>query len=61
MIVKADRTKNQVIIRGDRGTKIILSWAAAANLSTLLSEKSHEAEPAPAKGKSYSPTSGRWG
>jgi hypothetical protein len=56
MIVEANQTHNQVTIRGDHGTEITLSWAAAANLSTLLREKSHEAEPAALPGRSYCPS-----
>ncbi len=55
MIVEADPTTHLVTIHGDLGTEIVLTWAAAANLSTLLSEKSQEAEPTPRPGKSYSP------
>jgi hypothetical protein len=55
MIVEANKVTNQVTIKTDRGGQITLTWAAAANLSTLLSQKSHEAEPAPARGKSYVP------
>jgi hypothetical protein len=41
MIVEADRTRHLVIIRTDGGTELTLNWAAAANLSTLLSQMSH--------------------
>lgn len=56
MIVEADPTKHSVIIRTDGGTEIILNWAAAANLSTLLSEKSQEAEPPTLPGRTYAPS-----
>jgi hypothetical protein len=61
MIVIADRLRNLVTIHGDRGTEITLTWSAALVLATLLREASVTAEPAPAPGKCYSPTSGRWG
>jgi hypothetical protein len=61
MIVIADRLRNLVTIHGDRGTEITLTWSAALVLGTLLREASVRAEPAPALGKCYSPTSGRWG
>jgi hypothetical protein len=56
MIVEADKATNQVTIKTDRGGQIVLTWAAAANLSTLLSQKSHEAEPAALPGRSYCPS-----
>jgi hypothetical protein len=59
MNVEADKATNHVIIKTDRGGQIVLTWAAAANLSTLLSQKSHEAEPAALPGKSYCPTTER--
>ena len=55
MHVEADRRKHQVILRSDSGAEITLSWAAAANLSSLLNEASRQAEPPAPRGKSYCP------
>ena len=56
MIVKADPTTHLVTIHGDRGTKIVLTWAGAANLSSLLNEASRQAEPPAFPGRSYCPS-----
>ncbi|MDQ3231657.1 MAG: hypothetical protein M3Q07_07540 [Pseudobdellovibrionaceae bacterium] len=56
MIVEADRSKHQVIIRGDLGTEIVLNWSAALVLGGLMRDASVEAEPPALSGRSYSPT-----
>jgi hypothetical protein len=58
MRVEADHVRHEVVIHGAYGYECRLSWAAAANLSSILREKSHEAEPQP-KGKTYAPTTER--
>jgi hypothetical protein len=60
MRVEVDHVRHEVVIHGAHGYECRLSWAAAANLSSILREKSHEAEPE-LKGKTYAPTVGRWG
>jgi hypothetical protein len=59
MIVEANKATNQVILRGDRGTEITLSWSAALLLGTLLREASIEVEPPALPGKSYVPATER--
>ncbi|MBI4001587.1 MAG: hypothetical protein HY348_07370 [Nitrospira defluvii] len=56
MRIEADRTRNQVIIITKLGSVITLSWAAAANLSSLLNQASRQAEPPARPGKSYCPS-----
>jgi len=60
MRVEVDHATHHVVLTGDRGSEIVLTWAAALNLGSLLIQKAEEAEPAP-KGKTYMPTAGRWG
>lgn len=55
MQVFTDPSRNQVIIRGEAGNEIRLSWAAALNLGSLLIKKAEEAEPAARPGKTYRP------
>lgn len=55
MRIDADRIKNQVILTSEAGTQIILSWAGAANLASLLNEASRQAEPPAPQGKTYRP------
>lgn len=55
MLVEADSRKHQVVLRSDSGSVITLSWAAAANLSSLLNEASRQAEPPTRPGRSYCP------
>ncbi len=55
MIVETDRTKHQVIIRGER-FQVSLTWAQAANLGSLLNQASHAAEPPALPGRAYSPS-----
>ena len=59
MIIKADRIRNLVTIRGDRGTEIVLTWSGALLLGTQLREASVEAEPPALPGKSYCPSTER--
>lgn len=59
MQVFTDPSRNEVIIRGEAGNEIRLSWAAAANLSTILNEASRQAEPAARPGKIYEPVTER--
>ncbi len=59
MRIEADRTRNQVILTSEAGTQIALSWAAAANLSTLLNEASRQAEPPARPGRTYRPATER--
>jgi hypothetical protein len=60
MRVEADRTKHQVILRGDRGTEITLSWSGALLLGTMLRQASVQAEPsAPRPGRTYCPSTER--
>ncbi len=54
MQVFTDPSRNQVIIRGE-GNEIILSWAQALNLGSLLIKKAEEAEPPARPGKTYRP------
>jgi hypothetical protein len=60
MRVDVDHVRNEVVIHGAHGYECRLSWAAAANLSSILREKSHEAEPV-VKGKTFSTSVSRWG
>lgn len=55
MQVFTDPTRNQVIIRGEAGSEIRLSWAAALNLGSLLIKRAEEVEPAARPGKTYEP------
>ncbi len=55
MTVTPDTKKHEVVLVTDSGGKIRLSWAAAANLSSLLNEASRQAEPPAPRGKSYCP------
>lgn len=55
MTVIADTNTHQVMIRTDSGSEITLSWAAAANLGSLLNEASRQAEPPARPGRSYCP------
>lgn len=55
MQVFTDPSRNQVIIRGEAGSEIRLSWAAALNLGSLLIKKAEEAEPPARPGKTYRP------
>lgn len=59
MQVYSDPSRNQVIIRGEAGSEIRLSWAAALNLGSLLIKKAEEAEPPARPGKTYAPTAER--
>lgn len=55
MTITADTNTHQVMIRTDSGSEIILSWAAAANLGSLLNEASRQAEPPAPQGRTYRP------
>ncbi len=55
MTVTPDTKKHEVVLVTDSGGKIRLSWAAAANLGSLLNEASRQAEPPARPGRTYSP------
>jgi hypothetical protein len=57
--VTADNVKNEVIITGDAGSRITLSWSSALLLGCLLKEASVHAEPASPAGRTYAPATER--
>ena len=59
--ITVDPEAGEVVLTGSRGSEIRLTWTAAALLSALLNQASHEAEPPAAPGRTYQPTVGRWG
>ncbi len=59
MHVITDQTRNEVILRGSNGSEIRLTWAAAANLGSLLNQASREAEPPARPGRRYEPVTER--
>lgn len=59
MRVEADRTKHQVTLHSDFGSRIVLTWSAALLLGTLLREASVAAEPPARPGRTYTPTTER--
>jgi hypothetical protein len=56
MIVEANKATHQVILRGERGSEITLSWSSALLLGCLLKEASVQAEPASPAGRTYEPS-----
>lgn len=55
MTITADTKTHQVMIRTDSGSEIRLTWAAAANLGSILNEASRQAEPPALPGRTYCP------
>lgn len=60
MKISVDQARHLVTLHGDQGSKIVLNWASALNLGSLLIEKAHEAEPPAVPGKRYEPKAARW-